>query len=262
MHVTQREMTYKSIGDVALQAHVFERADRETGVLTSGVVFFFGGGWQGGTPEQFFPHCRHFASRGMVAVSAEYRVADRHGTTPFECAADGKSAVRWMRSHAAELGVNPHQIVAGGGSAGGHVAACTGVIAGLDQEDEDLTVSSKPDALMLFNPVLDTTETGFGADRLGARARDLSPVHHVSKGAPPAIVFHGTADTVVPLENVERFRDEMTAAGSRCDLLAYEGEGHGFFNYGRDGGEAYKQTVRAADAFLVTLDFLSDKPLI
>ena len=74
----------------------------------------------------------------MVAMTADYRVASRHGTQARHCVADGKSAVRWIRQHAGRLGVDPHRVAAGGGSAGGHGAACTGVIA---QGDENVPVS-------------------------------------------------------------------------------------------------------------------------
>ena len=126
--VTQRETVYKSAGGADLKLHIFEPSERPSDKPLPAIVFFFGGGWTGGTPSQFFQHSRYLASRGMVAVSAEYRVKNRHGTTPAECVADGKSAVRWLRSHAAELGIDPARIAAGGGSAGGHVALCTAVI--------------------------------------------------------------------------------------------------------------------------------------
>ena len=89
------------------------------------IVFFFGGGWTGGKIEQFEPQASHLASRGMVAVRADYRVKSRHGVTPKECVEDAKSAMRWVRQNAAQLGVDPDRIVAAGGSAGGHIAACT-----------------------------------------------------------------------------------------------------------------------------------------
>jgi acetyl esterase/lipase len=253
MDVEPRQIVYKTPTGAPLHLHVFDPAPRSE--RAAAIVFFFGGGWHGGTPEQFFPHCRRLAARGMLAASAVYRTAGSHGASPFECVADGKSAVRWLRVHADELNIDPARIAAGGGSAGGHVAACTGVLKGFDEPGEDLRVSSRPSALVLFNPVIDTTETGFGAARLGGRARDLSPVHHVEPGAPPTIIFHGTADTAVPLENVERFRRAMLSAGSRCELVPFEGKAHGFFNYSRDR-EAYAQTVAAAEEFLASLGLL------
>ena len=118
------------------------------------IVFFFGGGWENGTIKAFEPQSKHLASRGMVAARADYRVKSRHGVTPKECVEDAKSAVRWLRANAAKLGIDPDRIVAAGGSAGGHIAACTAFTPALDAEDEDAKVSSKPNALVLYNPVL------------------------------------------------------------------------------------------------------------
>jgi len=198
----------------------------------------------------------------MVAISAEYRVKNRHGTTPFECVADGKSAIRWVRANAARLGVNPNKIVAGGGSAGGHVAACTGVIEGLDEENEDRNISSKPNALVLFNPAVDLLSIPKEkrlAERFKNRMKELSPLQHVKNGVPPCIIFHGTVDKTVPFESVERFCAVMKEAGNVCRLVPFEGKGHGFFNYGRDkDNSSFKQTVRAADRFLTSLGYLKD----
>jgi acetyl esterase/lipase len=193
----------------------------------------------------------------MVAISAEYRVKSRHGTTPFECVADGKSAVRYLRQHADELGIDPDRLVAAGGSAGGHVAACTATIPGYDEEGEDISISSRPNALVLFNPVVDTTKLGYGANRFDGDPTVLSPVHHVTAGLPPTIIFHGTADTTVPFENVERFSEKMHAAGNDCTLVPFQNKKHGFFNDGRDpDNRSYNETVAQMDAFLRTRGFL------
>ena len=77
------------------------------------VVFFFGGGWNGGTPNQFVPHSQYLASRGIVAFVADYRVNSRQKVAPNACVADGKSAVRWIRKNAARLGIDPQKVLAG-----------------------------------------------------------------------------------------------------------------------------------------------------
>ncbi|MHC4285022.1 MAG: alpha/beta hydrolase fold domain-containing protein [Planctomycetota bacterium] len=255
-------VVYKTIGEVELKLHIFKPPERDAKELSPAIVFFFGGGWVGGTPKQFYHQCEHFASLGMVAISAEYRVKNRHGTTPFECVADGKSAIRWVRANAARLGVNPNKIVAGGGSAGGHVAACTGVIKGLDEKHEDPNISSKPNALMLFNPAVDLVGLSKRkrSDRgLGNRVKEISPLQHVKKGAPPCIIFHGTADRTVPFESVERFSTAMKKSGNVCRLVPFEGKGHGFFNYGRDkDNSSFKQTIQEADRFLTSLGYFKD----
>lgn len=198
--------------------------------------------------KQFEPHAKHFAGKGVVAICAEYRVKSRHGTTPFEAIADGKAAIAYVRAHARELGVNPKRIVSSGGSAGGHVAASAAL---LPPEDHRIA------ALVLFNPVVDTTKAGYGAEKVAGRETEASPVHHVTKGAPPAILFHGTADEVVPFANVEAFCERMRAVGSRCELVPYEGQDHGFFNLPREGGKFYADTVARAEAFLRSLRLIN-----
>ncbi len=251
-----RKVVYKTASDVKLSLHVFEPAGLKPGDKRPAIVFFFGGGWNGGSPSQFYPHCAELARRGMVAMSAEYRVRSRNKTTPFECVADGKSAIRWVRQHAAELGVDPEKVAAGGGSAGGHVAATTGVIDGLDEKGEDKMVSSRPVALVLFNPVIDTSKKGYGYSRLKERYKEISPVEHVNAGDPPTILFHGTGDTTVPFANAEDFAARMKKAGNRCELEPYQGAKHGYFNYGRDGNKAYEQTTAKMFAFLKSLELL------
>lgn len=249
---------YKKTDQADLHLNIYKPEDWKPGDSRPAIVFFFGGGWRNGNPSQFEPHCRFLASRGMVACSAEYRIKSKHKTTPFECVADGKSAVRWIRSHAAELGVDPNRIVAGGGSAGGHVAACTGTVTGFEEPDENKQVSSVPNAMALFNPVVDTTETGWkgGPKQLGERCKEISPIHFIKKGTPPTIIFHGTGDTTVLFENVERFTDQMKQQGNRCELIAYPDQPHGFFNLSRNK-KNYEDTIEKLDHFLTSLGYLT-----
>jgi len=245
-----RSLVYKKIGDVELVLHLFEPEGHTAEAKRPAIVFFFGGGWVGGTPSQFYPHCDALAKRGWVAASAEYRIASKHKTTPFECVADGKSAVRYMRAHAAELGIDPEKLCAGGGSAGGHVAASVGVIPGHEEPGEDTKVSSRPLALVLFNPVIDTSKKGYGYNKLKERYRELSPVEHVDESDPPTLIFHGEADTTVPYANVVDFAARMKKAGNECEVMNFPGAKHGFFNYGRDGGDAYEKTTARMFEFL------------
>lgn len=249
-----KQLTYKTTPQGDLSIHIFEP---DTSDQTAAIVFFFGGGWTGGTPQQFFPHCQYLADRGMLAASAEYRIKNKHNTSPFECVEDGKSAVRWMRAHADELNIDPNRIASGGGSAGGHVAACTGTIPNLDAADEDTSISSQPNAMALFNPVVDVIAMESLADRFLGRPQEISPIHHMHSGIPPTIIFHGTGDTTVPFEQVERFTKAMDKTNNTCELCAYEGKSHGFFNHGRDGSKAYEQTVAQMDQFLVQQGYLS-----
>jgi len=250
-------VVYKTIGETTLFLYIFNPKDHQPSDERPAAVFFFGGGWNGGTPTQFEHHCRHLASRGMVAMVADYRVKSRQGTTPKECVMDGKSAIRWIRSNAAKLGVDPNRIAAGGGSAGGHVAAATGTVVGIEQPGEDNRVSSQPNALLLFNPVYDNSPTGYGHSRVKDVYPQISPMHNIKKDTPPTIVFLGTKDSLIPVATAKEYKQRMETVGRRCDLHLYDGQPHGFFNYGKQ--KYYLDTVGKMDTFLVSLNYIKAK---
>ncbi len=258
-----RVETYKTVGDTKLNLYIFSPS---TATKAPAIVFFFGGGWTSGSPVQFEAQCRHLASRGMVAITADYRVASRHQAKPTQCLADARSAIRWVRAHAARLGVDPKRVAAGGGSAGGHLAAATAFISEFDEPSEDKKISATPDALVLFNPAVVLApmeglnlDKSFGArvpeERLGTKPEHISPAHNIKPGGPPTIIFHGHADTTVPFATVKAFAAKMKTAGNRCELVGYEGQPHGFFN--RDPWQ--QKTLMEADRFLVSLGWLPAK---
>ncbi len=253
-----QSLVYKTIDKTELKLHLFVPEGHKPTDKRPAIVFFFGGGWNIGSPSQFYPHCEYLASRGMVAMSADYRVKSRNNTTPLECVKDGKSAIRWVRQHAAELGVDPTRIAAGGASAGGQVAAATGTTQKLEEEGEDLSISSHSDALVLFNPVYDNGPTGFEHDRVKEYWEEFSPMHNISTKTPPTIVFLGTKDHLIPVKTAEEYKKRMEDKGRRCDLMLYEGQGHAFFNF--KDKEYYTKTVIEMDVFLESLGYLKGKP--
>ena len=225
------------------------------------VVFFHGGGWNNGAPGQFYGQARHLAERGMIGISAQYRLKNEDDATPIDAAADALSAVRWVRAHAEQLGLDPERLGAGGGSAGGQLAAVTATLdqAVVDQlaGDEDTTASPRPDALLLFNPVYDNSPEGFGSKRFDDRWETFSPLHNLHDGMPPTFVVLGDSDELIPVATAEAFRDRMRELGVRSELTVYEGQPHGFFNK-RDTG-MFDQTVQAMDDFLTSLGWLEPK---
>lgn len=275
-----RVEVYREVGDVKLNAWIFEPKGHQQKDRRPAIVFFFGGGWNGGTPGQFLPQCLHLAERGMVAITVDYRVKSRQGVLPQECVRDAKAAIRWVRTNAERLGVDPDRIASGGGSAGGHLAAAVALVPGFEDTEKDkAAVSSMPNAMVLFNPavilapvedqpeLLPADKAADISKRTDGHAQEISPYHFVRKDLPPCIIFHGTNDEAVPFPTVVAFQKAMTAAGNRCELKAYEGQPHGFFNPGRGQGEPraeatryYYRTMRELDAFLESLDYLKPGP--
>ncbi len=252
-------LTYKTVGPRALKLLVDKPADWKATDRRPAMVYFFGGGWVAGNPSQFQRHSEYFASRGMVGIRVEYRLIPKGNPgPPVVCCADARSAMRYVRSHATELGIDPERIAAAGGSAGGHLAAMTALIDGLDDPADDTAVSCRPEALVLFNPVFNNGPGEWGYERVGKNYRDYSPAHHVAKGAPPTIVFLGENDKLIPVKVVKDFAKDMKSAGSRCDTHFYPGAGHGFFN----SPEYYSQTVVEADKFLGSLGWLEGPPTL
>lgn len=251
-----KTVTYKRTKQAALQMAIHYPADWKETDRRSAIVFFFGGGWTSGKIDQFEPQAKHLASRGMVAARADYRVKSRHNVTPKECVEDAKSAVRWLRQNAAELGIDPNRIVAAGGSAGGHIAACTALSPGLDAAGEDRSVSSSPNALVLFNPVLRFSGIPQLMHRIGgdeALGKAISPTLHLEKTSPPTLIFFGTADRLAPMgdEFIKRSRE----LGHRAELFTAEGQQHGFFN----SSPWQEKTTQRMDEFLVTIGYLEQQ---
>ncbi len=256
---------YKTVGRTKLNLYIFSDAKPEVGKARPAIVFFFGGGWSTGSPRQFEPQARYFASRGMVAISADYRIRTRDNSKVTDSVSDARSAIRWVRANAKRLGIDPNRIAAGGGSAGGHLAASTAFISEFDDSTEDKKVSAVPNALVLFNPALvlaplpgvDLGSAGsrLNANLLGAEPTKVSPAHHVKAGGPPTLILHGESDSTVPFKTAKAFDEKMKGAGNQCQLIGYPGQEHGFFN-----GEPWRtRTLERADAFLTSLGWLKAK---
>jgi len=250
-----RTVAYKTVGDRELHLDLFEPVDHKPSDRRACFVFIHGGGWTSGNPRRMYTYCDHFAKLGLLCASVEYRLVNKAspGTTPFDCVKDGRSAIRYLKEHAGQLGIDPDKIVVAGGSAGGHVAAATALFDDVNEATDDARVSSTPAALVLLYPVIDTGPEGYGNAKCGANWQQISPVDHVRAGLPPTLVFHGTGDTVTPFAGAKRFDDAMRAAGNRCELVVHDGGVHGYFLYER---ALYDAAVARTEEFVRSLGFL------
>jgi len=275
------EIEYAKRGGQSLKLHVFRPAGSKPGEGCPAIVLIHGGAWIGGTPEAFMHLARYFAERGMVAVNITYRLAKAGENGVDDCLIDCRSALRYLRGHATDLGIDPERIAVLGDSAGGHLAGALGTLTGFDHPEDNLAVSGTPNAMILFNPIVDMTEGEWirfavGGEALADRksklpdsaediafAKTLSPVFHVRAGQPPALLMHGTEDKIVPVSQAERFAEAAKAVGNRCDLILLPETGHAFIvpNY-KSPEAAVVSAAHDADRFLASLGWLQGAPTL
>ena len=221
-----------------------------------GVILFHGGGWSGGSLNQFRRACHYLASRGLVAATANYRMLGRADAAKLSsgetrkrvCITDAKSAIRWFKQHAAEFGIDPRRIITGGGSAGGHISVLATINAGLNDPADPKDIDTSVVAYMLFNPA-------FSPDDV--KDAEVNVLRHLQHGFPPAIVFFGTNDKWKI--GWDAAHEKLKSLGNTAaDLQLAEGQAHGFFN--KDPWQTV--TLIAADRFLTRQGLLQGEPTL
>ena len=225
----------------------------------AGVISIVSGGWQSGVEmgrliAQGYPPLN---DHGFTVFAV------RHGSSPrypmSAIVADMRRAVRFIRQHAREYGVESDRIGVFGSSAGGQLALLLGTTADSGDpsaSDAVLRESSRVAAVVAYFPPTDLSRWGtqrirqaFAAMRLtDAEAAEYSPIRFVSPGAAPSLIVHGDADTVVPMVEGETMHGALTKAGVPGSFIRIEGAGHGF--EGADLERANAAMVRWFDRHL------------
>lgn len=247
---------YSSEGGTDLLAHAFF----PEGAAATGrpaVAFFHGGFWDNPMVTQFVPHCLHFASRGVVAVTFEYRVSSRNGTGPTEAIEDAKAALLWLHENAELLGIDPEKIVVAGAAGGAFLA----LHLAMQKASKDPDTQPRPKAAILFSALVNTTPKGQLADHFpdNRAAKASSPTSLLRRKLPPMLFLHGKADRVTPFEEVASFCRRMKWRSNKCTLLDFNGAEHSFFNFNVSQAN-FEMTIRAADGFLVEQALLPPIP--
>lgn len=264
-----RDVIYTKHDGVALTLDVFKPA-KPNG---AGVIKIISGGWKSN---------HNGISDGGWPKSGYTTFVVVHGTQPRfqveEIVADLNRAVRFIRSHAADYGVDPQKLGVTGGSAGGHLSlmlATRGGPGDAKAKDPVDRESSAVQAVACFYPPTDYLnwfedgDDAVGVGRLAAYAgafgpksgtaegrqklgRDLSPIYHVSKTQPPIYIVHGDADPQVSITQAHRFFKRCQEVGAPCEILIRQGAGHGGWQ------EMTEDTARMAEWF--DLQLLGKQP--
>jgi acetyl esterase/lipase len=222
-----------------------------------GVILFHGGGWRAGGLEQFRYACEYFASRGLVAATANYRTTPKKsadelmaGEVKRICITDAKSAIRWMKQHAAELGMDPQRIITGGGSAGGHISVLATTNPGLNDPADPKDVDASVVAYVLFNPAFG----GVG----DSDDPEVDVLKQIKADFPPAIAFFGTGDGWKTGWLALLKQLKSLGASARTETWYAEKESHGYW----DKPEWNDLNLIEADRFLASLGLLAGEPTI
>lgn len=220
-----KDIEYGQGGGRALRLDLYQPEKLDKPV--PGLIFIHGGAWSGGSRDVYKYYTTRLAQRGYVAVTVSYRLS---GEAPFPAAVeDVKCAVRWLRANAAKYHVNPDQLAALGGSAGGHLSMMLGYAAGvpeLEGKGGNEGVSSRVQAVVDFYGPYDLTtpfaqKAGAVKKFLGGRSYEeapelyakASPSHYLKAGAPPTLILHGTIDDVVPIEQSDILAKRLKELG-------------------------------------------------
>jgi acetyl esterase/lipase len=261
--------------------------DLKPGEKRPSLVLIHGGGWKGGDPSIFFPTAKYFAARGIPSFSIGYRLAKQETNAPGvpECLADCRAAMRYLRSHSTEYGIDPEKIAVLGDSAGGHLAACLGTIP--DPQDS-AGVSSFANLMIPCNPIVDmgpgegNTNSWFRVIQKGAAmekqptpeaivptseqiavAKSLSPISFASSKSAPTLVMHGLDDTIVTPEQSRKFAEALKNAGVPVELVLIPGARHAFILPKYTASEQQVvDTMITIDRFLAKKGYVTGEPTL
>lgn len=219
-----------------------------------GLILFHGGSWKGGSLTQFRDACAYFSSRGLVCATAEYQMlsaADEKKLPVGEtrkrvCVTDAKSAIRWFKQMAPELGIDSHRIITGGGSAGGHISALATLNSGLNDSADPKDIDTSVVAYLWFNPAFATDDD---------KDPEIDVLRHLKADLAPAIAFFGDRDPWK--KGWDTAYAKLNSIGNTStDLQIATGQSHSFFNK----GPWQTVTLIAADRFLVKQGLLTGEP--
>jgi len=223
--------TYKTVDGYNLDIHIFLPDSIDKTKKNPVMVYFSGGSWTKGNPEWAFYGCASYAKKGWVGVSVEYRLADRHETTPFEAVKDARSAIRWLRMNADVYNIDTTRIVATGNSAGGHLVLTTALANEWNEDSDNLNYSASPNLLLINSGVYNLyaeSNTDWITRDLADKtlAKKISPIHLLKKGLPPMLIIHGTNDQSVAYSSAKAFAVEMEKLGNAFEFYTLEGAPH------------------------------------
>ena len=259
--IFEKDLVYAKVGETELHLDL-ARPKQGKGPFPV-VICVHGGGWKAGSKDQFLQAMYSLSQQGYVAASVQYRFAPKD-RFPSQID-DVKTAVRYLRSRAKELNLNPDKIGAVGGSAGAHLSLLLGTTGPDDIKEvgDHPTLSSAVQAVVSIagptdlTPVFPDASEQMVRDLIGKSRKDdpdaykkASPIHFLNRGDAPALLIHGTKDELVPYEQATSFIEAAKKAGVEAELFTIKDGGHGGGGKPQDWADGVTRMVRFLDNHL------------
>lgn len=262
----KKDVVYGRAGDQDLQLDIYGADPKQK---RPAIIMLHGGGWVGGSRNDMGIIASTFSQRGYVCFPISYRLVKGDKNRYPAQIDDVQQAVRWIRAHADDYGVNPQKIGVLGASAGAHLAALLGTTDTRDNSIPELSrYSSRVQCVVdLYGPmdftsfadapVIDAEQRSEGmrlvAGFLGPlpenakNYKDASPITHIDSKTAPFLIFHGAKDTLVPLVQSQQMDEALRKAGIESKLIVFPNVGHGYSDF-----DSIQKTFNAS------LDFFND----
>ena len=250
VNAQQSTYIYKNFEGKDLSLDVYEPAKEFSTLKKPAIILFHGGGLVAGNRQGMKDQCTYFSDKGIVAISPSYHLISKDSKQPAlevqQCIKDTKSAIRWIKAHADQFGIDTNFVILGGGSAGAFLATVAAFNNDINESSDDINISVKGRALVLYNPAY-VPETRYSP----------APVNYVSgSAAPPSIFFFGSEDKFKP--GGDKLYNRLAKEKVITELWVAKGEKHSFFNK-----EGWKEaTNHKAYNFLIRLNLLNKKQIL
>lgn len=249
---TMKKYTYTGMNGKEHDIEVYLPKNHKSSAKVPCFIHFHGGGWSGGSLSSGRPFCKYFASRGIVALTANYSMHPKINGRPPKlpagesrkriCVIDGKTVIRWVKTHAQELGIAPNKIVAAGGSAGGHIALLSMMNDAFNNPRDPKNITTDVQAFVLMCPAFVLPERD--------RTADVNVFKNLNKKLPPMLFLVGETDGWRKACSI--LTAKLSRNGENFECWMGPKSGHMFFR-----GKSWKnRCLIKIDAFLVKNGFL------
>lgn len=243
---------YKTVNGIKLNAHIFNPEDHSSSDARPVMIFLHGGALRFGDPTEGYGLAEYFNPKGVVVISAEYRLIGTNAETVDQLVADTKSLTRWTRENADSLGIDPEKILFSGHGTGAYLTMLGVLLDGHNEPSDNLIISAMPNSVVFWSLV--TTRRNNPQNSIlpeGYTMADFSAPESVINNLPPALFIHGELDPAVSPALALEFHETYSRAGNQSSYHSIKGADHVFADPDHRG-----QVFSLINDYLINLGYI------